>query len=455
MNNFLFYLAAFALLLGLLIVVHEFGHYAAARWAGVKVLRFSVGFGRPVFLKRLGRDGTEWALGLFPLGGYVKMLDESEGEVPPQELHRSFNRQSVWKRIVIVAAGPLANFLLALLVYWGLFIHGVEELRPVLGHPVAASAAAAAGIENGEQVTQVGGEPVQTWSEMRWLLLQRIGEQDSVELQTLNQRQEINFRRLSLASLDQVDDAGDPLEKLGLSFFRPIIPPVVGNLSPGGAAAGAGLQAGDQIVAINDQPVRSWSEVVQIVRASPGKALKFEYKRAQAHVFVDITPAAVDSGGREIGRIGAGVDDSALNPRDRLIVVRYDLFPALGKALDETWDKTAFSVRMIGKMIMGSVSWRNINGPVAIADYAGQSARLGMSHYFKFLALVSISLAVLNLLPVPILDGGHLLYYVAEILRGKPLTEKWMVAGQRIGLALMLLLMALAFYNDLTRLIPG
>ncbi len=455
MNDFLFYLAAFGVLLGLLIVVHELGHYLVARWVGVKVLRFSVGFGRPLLIRQIGRDRTEWSIGLFPLGGYVRMLDESEGDVAPHESHRAFNRQSVWKRMAIVAAGPMANLLLAVLVYWGLFMHGMEELRPVLGVPIAATPAAGAGIENGERVLKVGGEEVVTWSDMRWILLRKMTEQDAIDLEVINLRNEINIRRIDLAATNKEIDSGDPLEKLGLTFFRPDYPPEIGKISAGSPAEAAGLVPGDMITGINGKQISTWADVVSLVRASPSVPLTLEFMRAGKPMSVQVIPLEVERQGVRIGQIGAAVNDAGFTRQELLVTVRYDALSALGRALDETWDKSVFSLQMMGKMLTGVVSWKNISGPVTIADYAGQSAKLGASHYLKFLALVSISLAVLNLLPVPILDGGHLLYYVAEIIRGKPLSEQWMVIGQKIGLALILMLMAFAFYNDLTRLIPG
>ena len=266
MTNFLFYLIAFALLLGSLIVVHELGHYCVARWAGVKILRFSVGFGRPIVIRKIGKDHTEWSIGLFPLGGYVRMLDESEGDVSPHELHRSFNRQNVWKRMAIVAAGPLANLLLAVLVYWSLFMYGMEELRPVLGVPVIDSPAAAAGIENGERVLKVGGSAVQSWSEMRWHLVNGIVEQDSVALEVINQRNEISVRRLDLSAA-KLAQGVDPVESLGLRYFRPVVPPIVGKITLGSVAETAGLTAGDEILSIDEKTILSWSDVVQTVRA--------------------------------------------------------------------------------------------------------------------------------------------------------------------------------------------
>jgi regulator of sigma E protease len=455
MSNFLYYLVAFALVLGILIVVHEFGHYLVARWAGVKVLRFSVGFGRALWSKRIGADGTEWAVGIFPLGGYVKMLDEREGDVAPEELHRSFNRQPVLARMAIVVAGPLANFLLAIFIYWGVFWHGSEELKPILGTPAVASAAAAAGVVNGERVLKVAGEAVETWQDMRWALLRRAVEQDSIDLEVINARNEIAIRRIDVSSARQSGWEGDAIEKLGIGFYRPKIRPLLDKVSPDSAAAIAGLRPGDEVFAINEKTINSWSDVVQTVRQSPGKRLDFNILRDGQHVYLEITPTAVEEGGRSIGRIGASVGDTGRARSEVMTMVRYGPVAALGKAVWETWDKSVFSLVMIGKMITGEVSWRNISGPVTIADYAGQSARLGLDYYLKFLALVSISLGVLNLLPIPILDGGHLLYYVVEIIKRGPLSERAMEIGQQIGLALLLMLMAFAFYNDINRLISG
>ena len=455
MSSFLYYLVAFAVALGILVVVHEFGHYLAARWTGVKVLRFSVGFGRPLWERRLGHDGTVWAIAAFPLGGYVKMLVEREGEVAPEELHRSFNRQPVQWRMLIVAAGPAANFVLAIVLYWGLFWYGSEEFKPVLGVPAIASPAAVAGLEDGDLVRQVGGEKVQTWQEMRWVLLQRGVDQDQIDLEVINLRNEISIRRLDVSAVRRSGWEGDALERLGFSMFRPRLPAVIGKVNPNSAADAAGLRPGDEILTIDDQEVSSWADVVSAVRQSPGKPLLLEVMRQGATTQIPVTPAVVDEEGRAIGRIGASVSNTGQARAQLMTTVSYGPLPALGKAVVETWDKSAFTLRMIGKMITGEVSWRNISGPVTIADYAGQSARLGVDYYLKFLALVSISLGVLNLLPIPILDGGHLLYYLVEIIKRGPVSERAMEIGQQIGLTLLLMLMAFAFYNDINRLFSG
>lgn len=455
MNDFLYYVAAFALVLGVLIVVHEFGHYLVARLAGVRVLRFSVGVGRSLWSRRFGLDGTEFSIGAFPIGGYVKMLDEREGEVLSEELHRCFNRKSVWRRMAIVAAGPAANLLLAIVLFWALFWTGTEELKPILGKPVVSSPADAAGVESGELVLSVAGNPVKTWQDMRWSLLRDAIDQDSVALEVINERNEVSIRRLDVSNAKADGWQGDALEKLGLTVFRPKVPPIIGSVVAGSPAERAGLRQGDEVFRINETPLSTWSDVVHYVRSSPDLPISFTIKRNGEIVSISVTPERIVEKGEAFGRIGAAVDESGLSLDSMMIRVSYGPVVSLQKAVRETWEKSVFSLVMIGKMIAGDISVRNISGPVTIADYAGQSAKLGPDYYVKFMALVSISLAVLNLLPVPILDGGHLLYYVLEIIRRKPLSDKAMELGQQVGMALLLMLMALAFYNDLNRLISG
>ncbi|CAG0954138.1 MAG: RIP metalloprotease RseP [Rhodocyclales bacterium] len=455
MSDFLFYLGAFALALGLLIVVHEAGHFVVARWCGVKVLRFSVGFGKPILSRRFGPDRTELALGAFPLGGYVKMLDEREGEVDAAELPRAFNRQSVWKRFVIVLAGPVANFMLAIVMYWVLFVHGVEEPRPLLGKPVAQSIAERAGFQEGELVRSIDGQAIATWQELRWELLQRALAKGSATLEVINKRQEISFRRIELASLDTSDLEGDILLQTGFRFYRPHLPPVIGRIAPGGVADLAGLREGDRILAIDGEAIADWAQVVAVIREAPGRSLRLDAGREGRTLNLSVTPAAADDRGKRIGRIGIGVREQEIDRTAVMQIVRYGPVAALGKAAGQTWETSVFSLAMLGRMIVGEVSWKNLSGPVTIADYAGQSAKMGLSYYIKFLALISISLGVLNLLPIPLLDGGHLMYYIVEIIKGGPVSERVMEIGQQIGLALLAMLMAFAFYNDINRLVAG
>lgn len=453
--NLLNYLIPFVLALGLLILVHELGHYLVARWCGVKVLRFSLGFGKPLLVRKAGRDQTEWALAAFPLGGYVKMLDEREAPVAPAELHRAFNRQSVYRRFAIVAAGPIANFLLAIVLYWGLFVVGSDELRPRLALSDTPAIAQAAGVRDGDLVLAVDGEVVRSWQDLRWVLLRNALDEREVVLQVRTLEEVEAFRRLDLAGLPIEDASQDLIVRIGLKPWRPEIPAVIGRVADDSAAARAGLRTGDEVLSIEGVGVAGWSDLVARVRDAAGRSLRFELLRAGERLSVDVTPDAVSDQGERFGRIGVGVAEPVQGTLSMFAEVRYGVGEGLVKAVRQTWETSVLSLQMIGRMLTGEVSWKNISGPVTIADYAGQTAQLGLSHYLKFVALISISLGVLNLLPIPVLDGGHLLYYTVEIIKGGPIPERIMEIGQQIGLTLLIMLMAFAFYNDINRLISG
>jgi regulator of sigma E protease len=447
---------AFVVALGCLIVVHEFGHYLVARACGVKVLRFSVGFGRALWSRRLGRDATEWVIAAFPLGGYVKMVDEREGTVAPEDLPRAFNRQSVWRRIAIVVAGPAANFLLAVALYWFLFVSGVPGIKPVVGAPPPGTPAFVAGFSAGDTLVKIDDEMVATWQDARWILLRRAVQREPVSIEARSAKDGVSVRRLDLSGLTAADLDSDFLRGLGLVRYQPLLKPVIGEIVRGAAAEHAGLRAGDEIVAINNQRIDSWHQLVTAVRGHPEVMLTVEVRRAGALIpAIPVTPATVIEGERKIGRIGAAprIDPAAVS--DMMVEVRYGALEALTRALRKTWDTSVFSLQMLGKMIIGEVSLKNLSGPITIADYAGQSAQSGLASYLLFLALISISLGVLNLLPIPLLDGGHLMYYTIEILKGTPASDRAIEIGQHVGVALLFILMAFALYNDIHRLISG
>lgn len=445
---------AFIVALSLLVVVHEFGHYWVARRCGVKVLRFSVGFGKPLWSRKLGRDGTEWVVAAIPLGGYVKMLDEREADVPVDERHRAFNRKSVWQRFAIVLAGPAANFLAAVVLYWALFVYGIPGLVPVVAAPPAGTVAAQAGFEAGETVFAVDGVRVKTWQDFRWVILQRALDRQPVMIELRGAQGEAVVRRLVFDSLASSDIEGDVLSALGLSRQRLVLPPVIGDVTRDGAAAKAGLRGGDRIVEINGERQETWDAVVQTVRAAAGQGLQFRIERGEVDLPpLTVTPELIEEGGARFGRIGASprMDPGLL--KGMIADVSYGPLESVSRALAKTWETAIFSLRMLGKMITGEVSVKNLSGPITIADYAGQSAQNGVISYLLFLALISISLGVLNLLPIPLLDGGHLMYYSVEILTGKPVPDKVMEVGQQIGMTLLFVLMAFALYNDINRLI--
>jgi len=450
-------LVAFIVALGVLIVFHELGHYFVARSFGVKVLRFSIGFGRALWRFRRGRDQTEWVIAALPLGGYVKMLDEHEGPVAPEETHRAFNRQSVWRRIAIVAAGPAANFLLAIVFYWMLFVGGVNEAKPIVGAPDPGTVAAAAGLARGETILKINGESMTTWQQVRWRLLQLAVDKQPAQLEVVDAKQHLAVRTLDLSTFDLEGFESDPLARLGVKLDWPDTDPIVGDVVKGDVAERGGLRRGDRIVSIDGRETRFWEDVVRAVRRRPGEAVQFVVLRDGEKIEITLRPALVREGGERFGRIGAG-SGGKVDPEWRnshVIKVHYAPVAALGRALERTWETSAFSLKMLGKMVVGQISWRNLSGPVTIADYAGQSAQLGIGAYIAYLALISISLGIINLLPIPLLDGGHLLYYVVEIFKGSPVSERVMELGQRVGLTLLLVLMAFAIYNDFNRLLTG
>jgi regulator of sigma E protease len=439
---------AFAVTLGLLITFHELGHYVVARLAGVKVLRFSIGFGRVIWSRRIGRDATEWALSAIPLGGYVKMVDEREGDVAPADRPRAFNRQSVWKRIAIVAAGPLANLLLAVLLFAGTYMMGIPGQRAVLASPPPASPAAVAGLVAGDIVKAVDGEPVRSWQDLRWRLL-RISGADRAVLSVERPDGTRVTRTLPLDSLPPADWEGNFMAALGLKID--LGAPRVHAVLPGKPAHAAGLQEGDAIVAINGETMRSPADVAATTNAHPGERLRFTIRRDGRELDTTLVPESTEQNGRTIGIAGMRLAIDPSTAANLAVTVRYGPSEALVEGAVKTWELSVFTVKMLGRILTGGASLKNISGPLTMADFAGQSAQAGVLTFIGYLALISISLGVLNLLPVPLLDGGHLLYYLVEIFKGSPVSDRVLEVGQRIGMAVLALLMALALFNDLSR----
>ena len=450
----LFTIISFVFALGLLITFHELGHYFVARLCNVKVLRFSVGFGRPLIKRYWGRDQTEWVIAAIPLGGYVKMLDEREGKVAPEDLSRSFNRMTVSRRFAIVSAGPIANFLLAILLYCFLFMYGVSGMKPILGQITPNSPAAIANFEAGETLVKIGDEVVSSWQDARWELLSKaVDRTPTLIVETRNKEQQIVSRELDLSKLDANDLDADFLKKIGLNVYQPKIKPIIAQVIPNGAGDRAGLLVNDEILSINEKEIVEWKDLVQKIQNSPETVLAMEIRRNNTKVNVKIIPEVATQNGKEIGKIGIAPKIDRSKFKDLLIEVSYSPSTAMAKAINKTWETSVFTLQMLWKMVMGEVSLKNISGPITIADYAGKSAEMGVATYLGFLALISISIGVLNLLPIPLLDGGHLMYYVVEIIKGTPLSERSMAIGQQMGMMMLFTLMIFAIYNDINRLI--
>lgn len=454
LGNVAFSAVAFLAALGLLIAIHEYGHFAVARAVGIKVLRYSIGFGKPL-LKRTGRrDGTEYVLAAIPLGGYVKMLDEREAPVAAHERDRAFNAKPLWARTAVVVAGPLANFLLAILAYWVVLMIGMSGVAPLIGAPEPGSAAARAGFENEDRIVAVAGVETPTWADARIALLEASLDADApvaIEVESLGGERAV--RRLPIDARSMLQADGDAVSALGFSPWWPDVPPRAGEIVAGGAAERAGVLPGDLVERVDGASVATWRELVAAVRPHPGEAIELVVSRDGAERTLSIVPEPITVGGIEIGRIGI-VETGAQQLAERAeVVVREPPLQAFTGAVARTWNMSVLTLRMLGKLVVGEASLDNVSGPISIAQFAGQSASIGIDHYINFIALISISLAVLNLLPVPMLDGGHLLYFAIEAVRGKPLSERAQLVGQQVGIAALGGLMFLAFYNDIGRLL--
>lgn len=451
--NILSSLLYFLLAIGVLIAIHEYGHFWVARKLGVKVLRYSIGFGKPLWMRRRGPDQTEYVVAALPIGGYVRMLDEREGAVAEHELHRAFNRQSLPKRFAIVSAGPLSNFLLAIAAYWLVFMIGINVVKPMVGEVEAGSAAARSGFTTGDVITSVDDKQTDDWQSVVLTLLDSALVENTVRVKVRDSAGLEQERVLDLHSVSRDMNEGNFLQTLGLHPKRLVLKAVIGVIEPGGPAEQAGLKVGDRIVKCDNQPIPDWESWVEYVRAHPDQSILMEIERNGKRSILEVKPRLKKEQDGEFGYVGAGVAMPKGNDQDMLSVLRYSPPVALSKAVGKTWDMSMLTFRMLWGMLSGKVSISNISGPISIAKYAGYTAHVGALAFLTFLAIVSLSLGVLNLLPIPVLDGGHLLYYIIEFIKGSPLSDEAQALGQRIGIAILLIIMAVAFYNDISQLV--
>ncbi len=450
--NALFMIIAAILLLGPLIAIHEFGHYFVARKLGVKVLVYSIGFG-PTLLKWTSKkSGIQYQLSALPLGGYVKMLDEREGDVAAEDLPKAFNRQHPWKRIAIVAAGPLINLAFAVVLFWILFLPAQEQLNTRVGKILPNTPAAAAQMQSGDKITAVDGTQVSTWERLNYALVDRVGETGNIQIQAERAGQIQNFS-LPIQSFLR-DQTQSPLDVLGFTPYHPEIPAVVSKLSEDGAAIRQGMQVGDQIISIDGVKMKDWFDVVQVVQASPEKLLKIDVLRQNKIVHLSVMPQGKrDQMGKVTGLLGVQSDPGKVNiPAEYKQTIQYTPVEAMGKAVEKTGQISSMILNSIVKMVRGLVGLDNLSGPITIAKVAGQSAEMGWQTFISFMALMSVSLGILNLLPIPMLDGGHLIYYFIELIRGKPVSEQIQLVGLKIGMVLLGSMMLLALFNDIMRL---
>lgn len=447
---------AFIVAIGILVAVHEFGHFWVARQLGIKVLRFSIGFGKPLWQKVSGKDQVEYVVAAIPLGGYVKLLDEREGNVPEEELPRAFNRQPVWKRIAVLLAGPLFNLIFAVFLYWILFVAGVPALRPIIGDVAPDSVASRAGLRYEDQIIGVAGKATETLEQATLGILEDLTDDGTINMRVRGV--DGSERDLTLDTDNRSRELTQPealLPGLGFDIWQPKVPAVVATVMPDTAGARAGLKPGDEILKVDDEAIADFSQLVAQIKPNPGRNVTLEIRRDGEITALPLTIGESNTGGRRVGLIGITPVNKPIETgrtaQDMLTLQKYGALAAVSEAAAKTWDTSLFTLRIVGRIVTGNVSLKAISGPISIAETTGFAVRQGWRTYLSTLALISISLGVLNLMPIPILDGGQIMYQLAELVKGRPVSERAQLLGQQIGIAMLILMMTLAFYNDIAR----
>lgn len=446
-------LAAFIAAIGILVSVHEYGHFWVARKLGIRVLRFAIGFGKPLWKRVSKKDGVEYVVGSIPLGGYVKMLDEREGNVAPEAAPFSYNRAPVWKRILTLLAGPFANLIFAVLVYWGLLMVGIPSLKPVVGEVIPDSIAARAGLHSDDLITAVQGKPQTTREGVSLALFANVVE-PQLYLKARSAQGKGDERELTLNLGENRRSLTEPesmMQGLGFEFWTPRLPAIIEAVAEGGAAAQAGLRAGDEILAIDGRPVADVTVVSKLINPLMNRMVNIRIKRDDRELELPVTVAEQTSEGRSVGRIGVQLHSSYVIPDEMRALQKFGPAAALERGLQQTWDTSALSLKMMWKMLAGQVSTKNLSGPISIAEYTGVAARQGLMAFMNWLALISISIGIFNLLPIPMLDGGQVIYQLVELLKGSPVSERIQLISQQIGVAMLLMLLSLTLYNDIAR----
>ena len=444
----------FLIAIGVLVIIHELGHYSVGKLLKVKVLRFSIGFGKPIFSKKLGKDNTLWSIGAIPLGGYVDFSGMRPPKSETTDTSREFYKKPILSRAAIVIAGPLANFLLAVLLYWGIFVMGSPGIKPIIDDPLPESFASKSELYRGDIVLKVNESEVNSWSELRWKIIQNGFNQD-IRFLVKGAEGKTREVKIDLKEVGLVDSGSDPVKLVGIQPFQVDLPPDIGGLVEGGAAYKAGMLVGDRILEVGDSRIFSWKHLVQVIKQSPGQALAIKVDRAGVLLKFDVVIDSFNKGNSTIGRLGIRSVSPGTVMEGFVTEVSYTPGLSLLRAIEKTWEITIFSIKMIGKMILGEVALSNLSGPVTIADYAGQTASYGFVSFLGFLALISISLGIVNLLPIPMLDGGWLVHLLVEFIKGSALSDRTFIFVQSIGMSLIGFLFLLAIYNDLVRIYSG